>query len=375
MIDKEAAELRRRLRPEHNGITKIHGCYINSFGEIVTRFDDSMALLPVEEQEKYLELLKKGISGTMGRTLSDLSFSSAQVLGSEEHGLLMKLRSSRLEDADARDQLYGKISASLRLPDTGLLVLLAFDTYDVPYRGKDGSLQDDGGDTQFSYFVCAICPVKEGRPVFRYDAAEQAFHNRGADLIVGAPELGFLFPAFDDRAANIYAALLYNRSRDESHEAFIDAVFHTRPPMAPGVQKETFREVLVDSLDDECSLNVVQNVHTQLREMAVEHKEARIPEPLTVGAKEVGEILEASGVSEQKAAAFRVKYEAAFGTEQGLPPQNLLNAARLEYKTPDVVIRVAPDRQDLVSMRELGGVRYLLIKADEGVELNGVAVR
>ena len=375
MIDKEAAELRRRLRPEHNGITKIHGCYINSFGEIVTRFDDSMALLPVEEQEKYLELLKKGISGTMGRTLSDLSFSSAQVLGSEEHGLLMKLRSSRLEDADARDQLYGKISASLRLPDTGLLVLLAFDTYDVPYRGKDGSLQDDGGDTQFSYFVCAICPVKEGRPVFRYDAAEQAFHNRGADLIVGAPELGFLFPAFDDRAANIYAALLYNRSRDESHEAFIDAVFHTRPPMALGVQKETFRDVLVDSLADECSLNVVQNVHTQLREMAVEHKEAHIPEPLTVGAKEVGEILEASGVSDQKAAAFRVKYEEAFGADQGVPPENLLNASQLEIKTPDVVIKVAPDRQDLISMREIGGVKYLLIQADEGVELNGVAVQ
>ena len=334
MIDKEAAELRRRLRPDRSNITKIHGCYINQFGEIVTSFDDSVALLPVEEQEKYHELLKKAISGTMGKTLSDLVFATAQVQSGEEHGLLMKLRDSKLADAESRDALYGKIAA-----------------------------------------ICSICPVKEGRPTFRYDAAEQAFHNRGADWTVSAPELGFLFPAFDDRAANLYGALLYNRSKDNGRDEFIDAVFHTRPPMAVGVQKDTFREVLVDSLEDDCSLPLVQSVHRELREMAVTHKEAHIPEPLTVGAKEVGQILEASGVSAEKAAAFRVRYEQAFGADRPVPPQNLLNANQLEYKTPDVVVKVAPDRSDLVTMREIGGVKYLLIKADEGVELNGVAVR
>ncbi len=376
MIDKEAAELRRRLRPDRSNITKIHGCYINQFGEIVTLFDDSVALLPVEEQEKYHELLKKAISGTMGKTLSDLVFATAQVQSGEEHGLLMKLRDSKLADAESRDALYGKIAATVRFGENvGVLVLLACDTYDVPYRSKDGETRDEGGDTQFTYFICSICPVKEGRPTFRYDAAEQAFHNRGADWTVSAPELGFLFPAFDDRAANLYGALLYNRSKDNGRDEFIDAVFHTRPPMAVGVQKDTFREVLVDSLEDDCSLPLVQSVHRELREMAVTHKEAHIPEPLTVGAKEVGQILEASGVSAEKAAAFRVRYEQAFGADRPVPPQNLLNANQLEYKTPDVVVKVAPDRSDLVTMREIGGVKYLLIKADEGVELNGVAVR
>lgn len=376
MIDKEAAELRRRLRPDRSNITKIHGCYINQFGEIVTTFDDSMAMLPVEEQEKYHELLKKAVSGTMGKTLSDVVFSTAQVQSSPEHGLLMKLRDSKLSDAEARKELYGKIAATVRLGENvGVLVLLACDTYDVPYRSGDGETQADGGDTQFTYILCSICPVKEGRPSFRYDAAEQAFHNRGADWTVSAPELGFLFPAFDDRAANLYGALFYHRSKEDSYESFVEAVFHTRPPMTLGAQKDAFREVLVDSLENECSLSLVQTVHRELREMAVTHKEAHIPEPLTVGAREVGEILESSGVSAAKAAAFRVNYEQAFGVDNPVPPQNLLNASQLEYKTPDVVIKVAPDRTDLVSMREFGGVKYLLIKADEGVELNGVAVQ
>ena len=43
-------------------------------------------------------------------------------------------------------------------------------------------------------------------------------------------------------------------------------------------------------------------------------------------------------------------------------------------KTPDVSITVNPERPDLVETRVLGGVRYLLIKADDGVELNGIAL-
>ena len=65
----------------------------------------------------------------------------------------------------------------------------------------------------------------------------------------------------------------------------------------------------------------------------------------------------------------------AFGGGSEVPPQNLLGAAQLEYRTPDVVIRVNPDRQDLVQTRVLGGAKYLLIKVDEGMELNGVSVR
>ena len=375
MIDKEVSELRRRFRADRTAITKIYGCYVNQFGEILAQFEESLTLLPVAEQEKYLELLKKGISGTLGKTLSDLSFATSQVLEGEEHKRLMALRDSRLEDAEARQALYEKIAGSLKLGDSNYLILLAWDAYDVPFRGRDGSLQADNGDTVFSYLVCSICPVKETHPVLRFEPQDQCFHSRGADWVAGNPELGFLFPAFDDRATNLYGALLYNRSKDYGYDEFVEAVFHTQPPMAVGVQKDTFREVLVEALEEECSPQVVQTVHTQLRELAATHKEARDPEPLTVSCQEVGEILESTGISEPRMAAFRVKYEEAFGVDTELPPQNLLNTAQLEYKTPDVVIKVNPDRQDLIQVREMGGVKYVVIAADEGIEINGLPVR
>ena len=97
-----------------------HGCYVNVHGELVSAFTLSMGLLPEGEQEKYLELLKKGISGRMGKTLSDLSFSTAQVADSDEHRLLMRLRDSGLEDEEAVQALYEKIAGSLHLADNYL---------------------------------------------------------------------------------------------------------------------------------------------------------------------------------------------------------------------------------------------------------------
>lgn len=374
MIDREISELRRRFRADRTAVTHIYGCYVNQGGELLADFDESLALLPAEEQEKYLELLKKALSGTLGRTLSELSFPTSEVMSGERHALLRRLRDQRLQVAETRRALYEKIAGSLRFADTGYLILLASEVYDVPFRGKDGVLRTESGDTQFSYFVCAVCPVKETRPALRYDPEEKAFRACGADRVAGNPELGFLFPAFDDRTANLYGALFYNRSKDCGYDELIEALFHVRPPMAVGVQKDSFREVLAEALDAECSTRVVQTVHTQLRELAAIHKEARDPEPLTVSCRELSGILEEAGVSEARTAAFRVKYDETFGADAELPPQNLLNTAQLEYRTPNVVIKVDPDRQDLIQVREIGGVRCVVIAADEGIEINGVSV-
>lgn len=371
MNTKEVSELRRRYRQDRSNITKIRGCYVNNRGEVIATFCDSMSMLPVEEQEKYLDLLKKALSGSFGKNLVDIEFSTKQVVDSDEHRLLSALRTSALADEEAVSKLYEKIAASLHFSEN-YLILLAYDCYDVPYRAKDGEVFEDGGDQQYSYILCSICPVKETKSVLRYDSAERAFHSRGVDWVVSSPELGFLFPAFDDRMTNLYGALYYTRNAAMSYDEFVDSVFHTTPPMAAQTQKETFGEVLAEALEEECSVEVVQAVHTGLREMVQLHKDARIAEPLTVTRQEVGTVLETCGVSEQKMAAFNVKYDLAFGQDSTLPPQNLMGTKQLEYRTPDIVIKVNPERQDLIRTKVIGGIKYLLIKAEEGVEINGV---
>ena len=90
MNQKELSELRRRWRLDKNAVSRIYGCFVNSAKEIVADLNESLGMLPQEEAEKYLSLLKKAMSGTMGKNLIDISFTTQQVMDSEEHRLLMK---------------------------------------------------------------------------------------------------------------------------------------------------------------------------------------------------------------------------------------------------------------------------------------------
>ena len=54
MNEKEVAELRRRFRPEKSSVNHVRGCYVSPQGEVVSRFDQSLALMPQEEGENLL---------------------------------------------------------------------------------------------------------------------------------------------------------------------------------------------------------------------------------------------------------------------------------------------------------------------------------
>ena len=234
MNQKELSELKRRFRPDKSAIHRIYGCFVNGNQEIVSYLDESMGRMPEEESAQYLGFLKKTLSGTLGKQLIDIVFSTQQVADSQEHKLLSALRDSQLKDAQARETFYHKIIDALEL-DGNYLILLAHDAYDVPRRGKDDRLQEDS-DTVFSYLVCCVCPVKDSKVELGYFPGENEFHSR-AGQVVAPPELGFLFPAFDGRAANLYNALFYSKKADQIHQEFIDAVFHTEPPMSAAEQK------------------------------------------------------------------------------------------------------------------------------------------
>ena len=373
MTTKELGELRRRFRPDKNAISRIYGCYVNRSKEVIAYLDESLGRLTQEESAKYLSLLKKALSGTQGRNLIDIVFTTQQVMDSDEHRLLSSLRGSELKDNEALEKFYQTVIQSLDMGDSNYLILLAHDTYDVPHRGKDDELQADASDEVFSYIVCCVCPVKDGKIELGFFSGDNEFHSCVANQIVSAPELGFLFPSFDDRAANIYNALFYSRKPDEIHHEFIDAVFHTEPPMSAAEQKEAFQTALSDALEDSFNMDVMQAVHEQLREKIEQHKESKDPEPLTVSAQEIGEILQSSGVTEERVAAFRERCSEQLG-DGVLNPENLIDSKRFEVKTSEATLTVTPEHSYLVETRIIDGRKYILIPADEGVEVNGMSV-
>jgi len=373
MNSKEINEIRRRLTPDNANMTCIRGCYVTEKKEIVSLFRLPPVSLPEEERGQYLSLFKKVLSGTPGKNLVDIAFANEAVGVSDEHRLLTSLRDSGLADDDMAQVFFQRVIDGLQI-ESGCLILLAQDTYDVPFRNHNGETDAEQSDEMFRYILCAVCPVKLSRPELAYSAGDNLFHPGEQDWVVGAPELGFLFPAFDGRCANIYNALCYTKDVSQRQEGFISAVFGAAPPMAAEEQKEAFRDILEETLAEECSLEVVQSVHEQLCSQIAEQKHDREAPPLKVSAPQIRQALEVCGVPEEKVSAFERRYQEQFGGGMDVNAVNVVDTRQFEVRTPSVVIKVSPDRSDLVETRVINGLKYILIRADEGVEVNGVSV-
>ena len=373
MIDKEIGEIRRHLRRERSNITAIYGCYVNENKEIISQFRQSTGMMPENESDKYFAFLRRCLSGTIGKNLIDITFKTSQVAGSPEHQLLMDLRKTKLSDEELRTQLCQKIIESVDL-DENYLILLACDSYDVPFKSKDDTFQKDQSEETYTYILCAICPVKQTKANLHYVPEEKVFHDGAMHHMVSAPALGFLFPAFDNRATNIYNALYYTKDIKQAQEELVNAVFNVPVPKPAAQQKESFEALLTTSLEEECSLDVVQTVHEQLCQRIEMHKEAKVAEPLMISKEDVKEVLSSCGVSDAHMAKFSVDYDEAFGFEADLHPKNIIDNKKFQIQTPDVVIKVDPARADLIETRIIGGVKYIMICADENVEVNGVNI-
>lgn len=370
--EKEVAEIRRRFNPQKTNIIGVHGCYVNENREIVAEFNQPLAALTQDETESMLALLKKLLSGGLDRNLIDIEFSNEQVLGGEEHKRLLKLRDSALCDEPELKALFSDIIETVRV-EGAYLILAAADNYDVFTYREDGKKDEDSTEL-FKYFLCGVFPVKMTKPQLSFAAFDNTFKNIVANSVITAPLLGFMFPAFDDRAANIYNALFYTKDSAANNSEIIDRLFKAEPPMPAAEQRETFNSLLNGVTNDENNLAIIKNIQDEIGGMITEHKESREREPLAVSRDDICDILRSADMSDEKIETFKAGFDESFGEKARLNPQNLVETKRLELTGADISIKINPERSELVETRVIDGVKYILIRADEEIEVNGVPI-
>ena len=328
MNPRDLSEIRRRLNPDRRYPTVIRGCYVSWAGEVISTFAQPIHHLPAEENEKYMALFKRVLSGTAGQNLQEIDFSAAQVMEGEEHKILSTMRESGLTDEEAVSAFYERAIAYIRSISpadaqsvteqqnaSNYLILLLHDGYDIVFKDQNGETDDEQSTDVFSYILCAVCPVKQTKPQLTYVMEDANFRVQSADWAVGTPDLGFLFPAYEERSANIYRALYYSRNTADLHDSFIESVFGGDLPMPAPEQQETFQAVLQEALEEECSMDVVQTVHDQLCQSIQMHKESKIPDPLMISKEQVTTALKSCGISDSHISKFSVEFDEAFGFE------------------------------------------------------------
>jgi hypothetical protein len=283
----------------------------------------------------------------------------------------MKLRETRLSDTEALETFYGKVIESVKF-ESNYVILIANDVYDVFDHGSDGE-RGESSET-FSYLVSAICPVKNLPEALAFKEADSAFHALSVSGVLGSAELGFMFPAFDDRKTNIYNALYYTRSLSENYPDFTRNIFAAEPKMPPKAQKATFDACITEALSEECSYDVIRSVHAQISEMVEAHKESKDPEPLMITKATVKTVLENCGVADEKLEKLDTALDESFGTNAALSPKNVIATKKFELETPDVKIKVDPEKRDLVSTQVINNVKYVMIRVEGSVEVNGINI-
>lgn len=370
MNSKEVGEIKRRVRRDRTNITTIYGTYVNDNKEIIAQFAAKTGTMSENEADKYMALLKQTLGGTLGKNLLNLSFPTRDVASqTSKHALLMKLRKNALANDAERAQLCQSIIETHPM-DGNYLILLACDTYDVPFKNKDA---DSGDGEVFTYILCAICPVKETKPILHYNHEDAVFHDGGMIQAVNPPRLGFMFPAFDERSTNIYGALYYNKDTGDSKSDFADAVLGVKPPLAADAQKATFAATLSSALGDECTMELVQEVFQNIGGQIQLAKEAKVPTPLTFDRNELEKAVAAGGASPEKVDAFGSAMEDVFGEDMQVPAGNLFEA-KTTITAGDAVIKVDALAGDCIQLRQIGGATYICIPAEAGVQINGIDV-
>ena len=371
MNKKEIAEIKKQFTQDKCAITRICGCYVDGEKNKKTEIKEAFLSLPEEEIFKYFSIFRKALSGTVGKNLLNMEFPLATEEAGGTQDFLMQLRASALKDENLLEEFYDKVIENYYTVEN-YLILLIHAVYDVPGKASDGEEMFDASDEVYDHILCCICPVTLSKPGLAYDETSNSFRTRVLDRVVDMPEIGFLFPAFNDRSTDIHSLLYYVSKPEELRFDFVEPVLGCELPLSAGDHKETFQTIVEETLGEACDYEIVKNIHDKLNEMIEEKKEE--PEPVVLDKAEVKRLLEYSGVAEDKLQNFDEKFEANADEKAQFVATNVANVRQFEVKTPDVVVKVSPDRTDLVSTRIIDGRKCLVIALESGVLVNGIAV-
>jgi hypothetical protein len=416
MNKKEVFEIKARFKKTGCTFTKMSGCYVNSAKEIVVNLNETFLNLEDDEFYKYLDIAKKTLSGNLGNNLLELAFPIEEEEQGGKQQFLMGLRESKLKNEGLLETFYQLIIDSYDYAGN-YLILVYHDAYDVMTKTSDNNKLDESEEV-YEYLLFSICPVTLTKPALGYLEDENKIGPRNRDWVVGAPDTGFIWPAF----------MFYTKNPLEPHNELIELVLGCEPKATATEQKNTFHTIIKNVINDsEKTTKVIGEIQESLHQIVEEKAalEEDSDEPVILTKNTVSEILVESGLPEEITAKIETAYEETFQDEppaieyildkkilaeneknkttKALVEQIQVLQERLEETTKnavaltaetdnmdgevpfedaesndsyDVVLRVKDDKMEHIKSQVIDGVKCVIIpiEEDEHVNVNGVTL-
>ena len=414
MNKKDIMEIKRRFKKESCTFTRMCGCYVDAEKHKIVDFGQTFLNLEDEEFYKYLEISKKVLSGIVGNNLLTLDIPIEEEAAGGRQQFLMGLRESKLKNKELMDRFYDLVIDSYDYAGN-YLILVFHDAYDVMTKTTDNNKLDESEEV-YEYLLCAICPVSLSKPGLGYRADENRIGPRIRDWVVGAPDTGFVFPAFNDRSTDIHSLLFYTRDTKEPHSEFMENGLGCGSKRTATEQKNLFSHIVKHALgdDDENSNEVLLDLQQKMSDY-IEEQEVFVDEETGVilEGEELAKLMKDTGISDDAASSIQEAYAQNFSSQLPevahlIDPKSLEANARIReeealraqveelkqqvalhrtsaandaddtgddpIKTYDVILRVKPEKVPQIKSQMIDGQKCLIIPMDENehAAVNGV---
>lgn len=406
MNKKDVMELKKRFKKESCSIDRLAGCYVDANKNKAIKFNESFLNMDDEEFYKYLEIAKKTLTGTLGNNILELDFPlEEEATGGKQH-FLYALRNDGLSSEELLDRLYDLIIDGYNYVGN-YLILVFHDTYDIITKTSDNMKLDESEEV-YEYLLVSICPVVLSKAGLGVREDENRIGARIRDWIVGVPDLGFLFPAFDNRSADIHKVDYFIRDAKDSHSEVISDVLGCAPRMTATEQRNTFSAIVKRAFandtenGEEALINIQESFNARINtgeelteseinsiiltpetmdeilvENNIEGEKARVIKEVTLD-EFMEELPPVSNLIDSKALAAnekeREKKELVKEVASLKNKVSELEEATSSSESGDVSIFVYPERADEIHTEIIDDKKYILIPVDDNssVKVNGV---
>lgn len=365
MNKKEIAEIKKQYKPEYSCMSKIAGCYVDKDKNKVLSFNVPFLSLPEEEMFKYFDIFKNSLSGKLGDKLFNLSFPLAQEAAGGTQECFYKLLNSKMDDG-LLDGFYDKFIDTYDNPES-YLILVAEGMYDIPGKGLDDEIMPDASDDVYHFLHMCFCPAKFDKPELCYDPEKVCISDKKKGWVIGKPDNGILYPAFNDRNTDIHAALYYGRSCKCMHRDFAQELTGCLLSLNSEEQLNSFK-AMAEKLN--CTYDQAEKIQTALYDIAEANADNVMP--ASVNKKEMVDLLMDCGISDTEEAED--VFDSTVGEDGVIVLDNVL-PKKVLIETAGVSIKVDPERAQVVKRKEIDGREYLVIPIETGTEVSGISVK
>lgn len=370
MNKKEINEIKKNFSDDCGFFTVNHvvTAFVDAEKNIKCKTNQLYNTIPQDESELIMINLKKVLSGTIGKNLLEYTFPKDAYLEGGAQPFMYEVLKSKFLDDEITDKFLNAIVEKMEYVST-YTIFSAHCTYSVFNKNKAGD-EDLEADTDYNFIITAICPVNLRIDGLIYNEESNSIAKKeSSDRIVELPSDGFLFPLFNDRAADINGILYYTKNAKKPNTSIVEELLGCEFVMTCQNEKETFHSILNNVVGDELDYDLITTVNDKIQ--TIIDQNAHETEVTTIDNNRLSSILWESGVSQEKLENLPKIYEQEMG-DKSLTAVNIVEKKTV-LSVPSITVNIGKDAVDKVKTQIIDGRKCLIINLDDPeIAVNGL---